>query len=156
MAPSHGPPARVLSPLSFPQHLSCVLPNCLRKSSAELLHLAFWLLKLCGKGRPKAHVGLLVMAAMPGFKSQSQSSSAAPFLTPPTIGYTYQHSHIFPAFLGCHSKSGQVWPQGVEPIFSKLSHRRCNQGELPPSYILGGSHSHVPGSKHGHCYLTYL
>ena len=25
-----------------------------------------------------------------------------------------------------------------------------------PSYILGGSHSHPPGSKHGHSYLTYL
>ena len=31
----------------------------------------------------------------------------------------------------------------------------CNQGELLPSYILGGSHSHLPGSKHYHSYLTY-
>ena len=80
------------------------------------------------------------MAAMPGFKSQHQSSSAAPFPTPPTISYNCQHSHILPALLGCHSKSGQVWPHGMEPIFTKLSCRRCNQGELPPSYILGGSH----------------
>ena len=48
------------------------------------------------------------------------------------------------------------WPHGMEPIISKLSHRHCNQGELPPSYILGGSDSHPPGSKHGHSYLTYL
>ena len=33
--------------------------------------------------------------------------------------------------------------------------RGCNQGELPPSYILGRSHSHLPCSKHGHSYLTY-
>ena len=44
----------------------------------------------------------------------------------------------------------------MEPIFSKLSGRHCNQGELPPSYILGGSDSHPPGSKRGHSYLTYL
>ena len=87
------------------------------------------------------------MAATPGFKSQHHSSSAAPFLTPPTISYTCQHSCIIPALLGCHSKSGQVWPCGMEPIISKLSCRHCNQGELPPSYILGGSHFHPPGSK---------
>ena len=34
----------------------------------------------------------------------------------------------------------------LEPIISKLSRRLCNQGELPPIYILGGSHSHLPGS----------
>ena len=48
-----------------------------------------------------------LMAAAPGFKSQRQSSSAAPFLAPPTIGYSCQHSR-------------QVWPCGVEPIISKL------------------------------------
>ena len=88
------------------------------------------------------------MAATPGFKSQHQSSSAAPFPTPPTISYTCQHSLILPVLLGSHSKSGQVWPHGVEPIITKLSSSCCNQGELLPSYILGGSHSHVPGSKH--------
>ena len=96
------------------------------------------------------------MAAAPGFKSQCQSSSATPFPTPPTIGHSCQHSCIFPAFLGFHSKFGQAWPCGTESIISKLLHRHCNQGELPPSYILGRSHSHLPGSKHGHSYLTYL
>ena len=47
------------------------------------------------------------MAAMPGFKSQCQNSSAASFLGPPTIGHSYQHSR-------------KVWPCGVEPIISKL------------------------------------
>ena len=72
-----------------------------------------------------------------GFKSPRQSSSAAPFPTPPTVGYTGLHSYILPALLGCHSKSRQAWPHGMEPIISKLSHRHCNQGELLPSYILG-------------------
>ena len=96
------------------------------------------------------------IVAASGFKSQHPSSSAAPFPTPPTISYTGQHSRIFPAFHGCHSKSGQAWPHGVEPIISKLSCRCCNEEELPPSYILGGSHSHPPGSKYIHGYLTYL
>ena len=78
------------------------------------------------------------------------------FLTPATIGHSCQHSSIFPALLGCHSKSVQVWPCGMEPIISKLLHRLCNQGELPPSYIMGWSHSHPPDSKQGCGYLTYL
>ena len=53
---------------------------------------------------------LFPMVAVPGFKSQSPSSFAAPFLTPPTISYTCQNPRILPALLGCHSKSGQVWP----------------------------------------------
>ena len=101
------------------------------------------------------HVVLSSMAAGTRFKSQRPSSFAAPFLTPPTVSYTCQHPCILPALLGGHSKSGQVWPHGMEPIVSKLSHRCCNQGELLPSPILGGSHSHLPGSKQGHSYLTY-
>ena len=66
---------------------------------------------------------LLPMAAGPRFKSQCPSSFAAPFLTPPTVSYTCQHPRILPAFLSCHSKSGQVWPHGMEPIISKLSRR---------------------------------
>ena len=97
----------------------------------------------------------LSMAAGPRFKSQRPSSFAAPFLTPPTVSYTCQHPCILPALLGCHSKSGQVWPHGMEPIISKLSRRPCNQGELLPSPILGGIWSHPPGSKHGHSYLTH-
>ena len=96
------------------------------------------------------------MAAEPGVKSQHPSSSAAPFPTPPTISYTCQHSHILTALLGCHCKSGQVWPHGVEPVISKVSCRCRNQGKLLPSYIMVWSHSHLPGSKEGHSYLTYL
>ena len=101
------------------------------------------------------HGLLLSMAAGPRFKSQHPSSFAAPFLTPPTVSYTCQHPRILPALLGCHSKSGQVWPHGMEPIISKLSRRPCNQWELLPSPILGRICSHSPGSKHGHSYLTH-
>ena len=104
---------------------------------------------------PKLRDPFSGMTAGPGFKSQLLSSAAAPFPTPPTISYTCQHSCILPALLGCHSKSGQVWPHGMELIISKLSFRLCNQGELLPSYISGWSHSHLPGSKHSHSYLTY-
>ena len=104
---------------------------------------------------PQNRVVLSSMAAAPRFKSQCPSSFAAPFLTPPTFSYTCQHPCILPPLLGCHSKSGQVWPHGVEPIISKLSRRPCNQGELLPSPILSGILSHPPGSKHGHSYFTY-
>ena len=95
------------------------------------------------------------MVAAPRFKSQHPSSFAAPFPTPPTLSYTCQHPCILPALLGCHSKSGQVWPHGMEPIISTLSRRPCNQGEFIPSPTLGGIWSHPPGSKHGHSYLTH-
>ena len=103
---------------------------------------------------PQNCVVLSSMAATSRFKSQRPSSFAAPFPTPPTISYTCQYPRILPALLGCHCKSGQVWPHGKEPIISKLSRRRCNQGKLLPSYILGGSHSHLPDER-GHSYLTY-
>ena len=103
---------------------------------------------------PQNCVVLSSTAATSRFKSQRPSSFAAPFPTPPTISYTCQYPRILPALLGCHCKSGQVWPDGMEPTISKLSHRPCNLGELLPSPILGGIRSHPPGSKHGHSYLT--
>ena len=112
-------------------------------------------LSCVAKGAPKPR-GSSRHGCCTWFKSQHQSSSAAPFPTPPITSYTCQHSRVLPALLGCHSKSGQAWPHGVEPIFSKLSRRPCHQRKLPPSYILGGSHFHPPGSKLGHSYLTYL
>ena len=62
----------------------------------------------------------------------------------------------FSSFPGFSSKSRQVWPCGMEPIISKLLHRLCNKQELPSSYIVGWSHSHPPGSKHGHSCFTYI
>ena len=136
---------QVLSPFSSRQSLSCRLSHVAKGSTPK-------------PQGPNSHPSCVVlhsMVATPGFKSLDHSSSAAPFLTPPIISYTCQHPRILPALLGCQSKSGQAWPHGVEPIISKLSCRCCNQGQLLPSYILGGSHSHPPGSKHGHSYLTY-
>ena len=96
------------------------------------------------------------MAAGPRFKSQHPSSFAAPFPTPPTISYTCQHPRILPALLGFHSKSGQVWPHGMEPVVSSSHTGAVTRGSCFPVNILGGSHSHLPGSKHWHSYLTYL
>ena len=79
---------------------------------------------------PKPSGPLLGVVAAPGFKSQCQSSSAAP--TPPTIGHSCRHSQIFTAFLGCRSNSRQVWPCGVEAIFPKFLCRLYNQGGCPP------------------------
>ena len=113
------------SPLEYPQTHSPSFPLCPVWAAISQKQKQKSIVLLCPRymvpKRPR-------MAAKPGFKSQRQSSSAAPFLTPPTIGHSCQHSR---------SKSGQVWPCGVEPVISKLSLRFCNQGELPPSYILG-------------------
>ena len=83
------------------------------------------------------------------------------FLCSPISDSSYNQLHlpafpILPALLGCHCKSGQVWPHGMEPIISNLSRRPCNQRELLPSPTLGGIRFHPLGSKHGHSYLTYL
>ena len=140
-------------PLPFPSEPRGTLLFYFRTTGTSI-----YLLASEPRGSPiyfRAAWSTLTMAAAPRFKSQRPSSFAAPFLTPPTVSYNCQHPCILPALLGCHSKSGQVWPHGVEPIISKLSHRPCNQGELLPRLILGGSHSHPPGSKHGHSYLTY-
>ena len=141
----HGPPSSPPKPHSLLYSLrqSSIILSLLPQNLVALLYYygAAW--------------SLLPMAAGPRFKSQCPSSFAAPFLTPPTVSYTCQHPRILPALLGCHSKSGQVWPHGMEPIISTLSRRPWNQGELLPSPILGGIHSHPPGSKHGHSYVTY-
>ena len=98
MAPSHGPPARVLSPLSF--QAKCLL---LPKPRGKREHLkVVW-------------------------------------------------SQLSPKPCGPNLLSKAMW----SPSYSRFSRRCCNQGELPPRYIMGGSHSHLSGSKHGHSYLTY-
>ena len=107
-------------PLSFPARSRIVsVPSpalsvlhsskLLRESSACPLYLALLLPKPRGKGNLKSTwftlqtAWLDLQVAAPGFKTQRESSSATPFLTPPTISYTRQHSCIFPAFLGFHN-----------------------------------------------------
>ena len=89
------------------------------------------------EGAAKATQSQPCLAAEPGFKSQRRSPCAAPFPTPPTICYSCWRPHISPTLLGCRSKSRQAWPRGVAPTISKLPGWLCNQGELPPSYIMG-------------------
>ena len=159
----HGPllftPSEPRGPLLSPQNLvvlSCSLQN----------RVAPYLLQ-------NRMVSPSLQSHMVSFSLQSHMVS--PYLWLPGLGlnpsshlplqpisdssYSQLHlpaSRILPALLGCHSKSGQVWPHGMEPIISKLSRRPCNQGELLPSPILGRIRFHPPGSKPGHSYLTYV
>ena len=80
-------------PFSSRQSLSSCLSH-MAKGSTPKLH---------GPNSRPIHAVLLGMAAVAGFKSPCQSSSAAPFPTPPTISYICQYSCILPALLGCHS-----------------------------------------------------
>ena len=72
----------------------------------------------------------LSMAAVPGFKSQHQSSSAAPFPAPPTIGHRCQHSgrcgpvtwsRLSPSSSGPHYKSLFGAPLLAAPCYKKGS-----------------------------------
>ena len=107
VAPSHGPPATVLSPLFFPakslllpkprgnkEHPKTTwpslftLPNCTILSLLPQNLVVLLLLQNCV-------VLLSLWLPFLGFKSQHLPSSAAPFPTPPTISYTCQHSLFF-------------------------------------------------------------
>ena len=164
---SHGPAARVLPPLSSWQSLSCCLSRVAKRSTPKPHGPLYSPSEPRGplpfpsepRGSPihsrtvrppiyfRAIWSTVSMAAGPRFKYQHPSSFAAPFPTPPTVSYTCQHPRILPALLGCHSKSGQVWPHGMEPTISKLSHRPCNQGELRPCPILGGIRFYPPAQS---------
>ena len=107
---------RSQSPLKYPQMHSPPFPLCPVQGTVSQKKIQKSVVLLCQSRvvpkRPR-------MAAAPGFKSQHQSSSA-------TISNSSHNwpqlpaFHSFPALLGSHSKSGQVWPCGVEPIISKL------------------------------------
>ena len=126
---------RSQSPLEYPQTHSASFPPL----PSPVYHISEKEIEVHGSSLPKTCGPQNTLHGCPTmkFKSLRQSSSASPFLTPPTIGHSCKLSCTFPDLLGCHSKSGQVWPCGVEPIISKLLCRLCNQGELPPSYIMG-------------------
>ena len=112
VAPSHGPLVRVLSPLFFPAK-SLLLPKLRGKKKHSKTTWSSLLSFRTSWSSPfplRTAWSSLSMAAASRFKSQCPSSSAAPFPTPPTVSYTCQHPCILPALLGCHSKSGQVWP----------------------------------------------
>ena len=104
---------------------------------------------------PKPH-GLPSTAAMPGFKSQRQSSSAAPFPTPPTISYTCQHSLFSECYWAAIVSLGRCGP-----VARSQSSPSCHAGPVTRGVAsqshLGWESLPPPGSKHGHSsYLTYL
>ena len=77
-------------PFSSGQSLSCFLSPVAKRSNPKPRGPD----SAQAEGSPlhQSHVSFPGMAATRGFKSQCQSSSAAPFPTPPTICYTCQHS----------------------------------------------------------------
>ena len=88
---------RSQSPLEYPQTHSPSFPLCPVWGTISQKKKQKSLVLLCSsRVVPKRHC----MDAVPEFKSQRQSSSAAPFPTPPTIGHSCQYSHVFPALLG--------------------------------------------------------
>ena len=80
-------------PFSSWQSLSCCLSRVAKRSTPKL------------RGPKKAS-----MAAAPGYKFQSQSSSAAPFPTLPTVSYTCQHSHILQLYWAAIVSLGRCGP----------------------------------------------
>ena len=108
-APSQGPPARVLSPLFF-QAKSLLLPKPCGKREHPKVMWSF-LVKATGSPFCQSHVILpWVWLLHLGFKSQRQSSSAAPFLSPPTISYTCQLSRIHPLYWAAIVSLGRCGP----------------------------------------------
>ena len=88
-------------PFSSWQSLSCCLSHVAKGSTPQLY----------GPNLCQSCVVLsLGMAAVPGFKSQCQSSSAAPFLIPPTISYTCQHSLFFQLYWAAIVSPGRCGP----------------------------------------------
>ena len=118
MAPSHGPPARVLSPLFFPAK-SLLLPKPRgNKEHPKTTWFSFLSSKTAWSSLYSPRQSCIILSLLPqnlvvllllqncvvllslwlpflGFKSQHLPSSAAPFPTPPTISYTCQHSLFF-------------------------------------------------------------
>ena len=133
MAPSQGPPARVLPPLFFLAK-SLLLPKLRGKkehpkttwsslfspqphgplsSPQNHMVLSYSLCQNCVilPLLPQNHMALpRVWLPCPGFKSQCQSSSAAPFPTPPTISYTCQHSLFFQPYWAAILSPGRCGP----------------------------------------------
>ena len=163
--PSHGLPPRDLLPLSFPVRSHIVsVPSpafsllCsskpLRESPACLLHLVLLLPKPCGKGSPKttwlALHGCQCLGLNPGINLPLQPhfqllpQSATPASTPV----------FFEPFWAAIVSMGRRGPVAWSEPSPSSPTGTVNQGELPPSYVMGRCHSHLPGSKLGHSYLT--
>ena len=88
-------------PFSSRQSFSCFLSHMAKGSTP----------KPCGpNSRQSCVVTFLGMVAMTGFKFQRQSSSAAPFPTPPTISYTCQHSVYFQHYWAAIVSLGRCGP----------------------------------------------
>ena len=129
MTPPHGPPARVLSPPFLPAVSLLHSSKLLRESSASLLHLAFQLPKLHGKGSPKAswfflswllHLDLNPSTSLPlhpHFQLLPQSA------TPVTVPVFFQLFWAAVVSLGRHGPV--VWSQSSPSSYTGAITRGC-------------------------------
>ena len=133
-------------PFSSRQSLSCFLSHVAKGSTP----------KPCGPNLLcQSRVVLSIMAAAPGFKSQRQSSSAAPFPAPPTVSYTCQHSLFFQLYWAAIVSLGRcghmAWSQS-----SPSSHAGAGiRGSCFPVTSWVEITPPLPGTKPGHSYLTH-
>ena len=81
---------------------------------------------------PQSRVVLSGMATAPGFKSPRQSSSAAPFLTPPTISYTCQHSLFFQLYWAAIVSLGRCGPRAWSQSSPSSHTGRVTRGSCFP------------------------
>ena len=120
-APSQAHQEESFLPFSSWQSLSCCLSRMAKRSTPKPRGPLYSPSEPCG---PFPHFRTAWSSLYFGAMWSTPSLRAT--WSPPTVSYTCQHPRILPALLGCHSKSGQVWLHGMEPIISKLSHRPCN------------------------------
>ena len=127
-----------LHPFSFQQGLSCFLSHMAKGSTSKPCgsNLCLWLPHLGLK--PSSNLPL-----QPHFWLLPQSA------TPTSIPVFFQ---LFWAAIV--SLAGVAPWRGANHL-QALMQALCKQGELPPIYFMGWSHSYLPGSKHSHNYLTY-
>ena len=99
---------RSQNPLEYPQMHSPSFPLCPVQGTVSQKKKQKSVVLLC----PSHMVSKRCLVhAVPGFKYQRQSSSAAPFLTPPTIGHICQHSPIFQLYLAAIVSPGRYGPE---------------------------------------------
>ena len=97
-------------PFSSRQSLSCCLSFMAKRSTPN--HVVLSSPKPHGppSSSLKLHGLLSLWLLCLGFKSQRQSSSAAPFPTPPTISHTCQHSLFFQLYWASIVSLGRCGP----------------------------------------------
>ena len=104
---------------------------------------------------PKPHGPPSGMAASPWFKSHHQSSSAAPFPTPPTISYTCQHTLFFKLYWAAIVSPGRCGPMAWSQSSPSSHAGPVTRGSCLPVTSWVEITPIPPPTKPGHSYLTH-